>query len=472
MFFEGARGQFFRPLNSKYREIVALCIAQLYRRQFTSLADYGQSLSRQQVTDIFTDSVVRSGHNYADDDELIASDPRKLAAWIFQQLRETGWIEERADAVSMTSSFGLSGVGRNFAQAFCIDNTQQVRTHHRNTRNTRNALKGFASTGDIHDLLDAVEHSERIVADFSDVIVELEERRNQLIHEVQQHDDIDQAAEYFFEFMEKRFEPDLAVRLSADSVERYRDEILSLIRDIRKSPKGRRLDIERRLRALKLAGFSESDIWYEQLLRMIESRLRNACEIMLPSLRDALASFTQRADAIIRQLSQLSTKTGASVSDALGRVRAMSLSEKDQLLASVSQRFSNYQVALVDPAQIRPIRRRRTEKLQQVNASDIRLTEQDQQRLYVRSVLENAFSVSDRNLREAFERLVAANASSADFAIEDVQDFIMTTQIVSMGANVGSHVTQFCVEATGETTSDAFFNHRDVFAVQKVEQKS
>jgi hypothetical protein len=221
-----------------------------------------------------------------------------------------------------------------------------------------------------------------------------------------------------------------------------------------------------------LAGFSDTDIWYEQLLRMIESRLRNACEIMLPSLRDALASFTQRADAIIRQLSQLSTKTGASVSDALGRIRGLSLLEKEQLLASVSQQFSNYQIALVDPAQIRPIRRRRTEKLQQVNVSDVRLSEQDQQRLYVRSVLENAFSVSDRDLREAFERLVAANASSANFAIEDVQDFIMTTQIVSMGANVGNHVTQFCVEATGETTSDAFFNHRDVFAVHKAEQKS
>jgi len=469
MFFEGARGQFFRPLNSKYREVVAACIAQLYRRQFTSLADYGQSLSRQQITDIFTDAVVRSEHVFVDDDELVASDPRKLGGWIFQQLRETGWIEERADAISMTSSFGLSGIGRNFAHAFCTDHTHQVRTHHRNTRNTRNALKGFASTGDVHDLLDAVEHSERIVADFSDVIVELEERRNQLIHEVQQHDDIDQAAEYFFEFMEKRFEPDLAVRLSADSVERYRDEILSIIREIRKQPKARRLDIERRLRALKLAGFSESDIWYDQLLRMIESRLRNACEIMLPSLRDALTNFTQRADAIIRQLSQLGSKSGVSVSDTLAELRKLPEAERTRRLASVSSAFGNYQVALVDPAQVRPFKRRQVERVHSEKAKEVMLSEQEQKALFVKTVLENAFSVSDRDIRAAFEQACVDTSSSSSLRVSSVSDFLMATQVVSMGANVGSDVARYEVTATDEIVGDEFFLQRDVFKFSKVE---
>ena len=59
----------------------------------------------------------------------------------------------------------------------------RFRTRHRNTRNTRNSLKSFLDRGEVYDLLDAYEYSERIVSAFSDVIAELDERRRRLVRE-------------------------------------------------------------------------------------------------------------------------------------------------------------------------------------------------------------------------------------------------------------------------------------------------
>lgn len=469
IFFESSRSQFFRPLNSKYREVVAQCLAQLYRRQFTSLADYGQSLSRQQILDAFTDVIVRSGFVYEDEGELLASDPRKLATWVFNQLKETGWIEERADAITMTSAFGLSPVGRKFAHALVDDSSTQVRTHHRNTRNTRNALKSFSTAFDIHDLLDAVEYSERIVADFSDLIVELEERRNQLIEEVKIKQDASEAIDHFFDFMERRFEPDLAVRLSADSVERYRDEILGLVNDIRKAPKAKRLELERRLRALHLQGFSDNDIWYEQLLRMIEQRLRNACEIMLPAVRDALSNFTQRADAIIRQLSTVSHASKASAADVVSQLGQLSADERAERVQRVGAQMQLHRISLVDPSVVKPIERRRVERLVREVNERVELSEETQRGLNVASVLENAFSIGDKRFRGGLASLLDGKSSgdSEAFQISSVDEFLTTAQLVSAGSKSDSAGEEFVLEYLGEQVSDDFFERRDRFSIKR-----
>ena len=101
----------------------------------------------------------------------------------------------------------------------------RFRTRHRNTRNTCNALRSFLEKHEPSDLLDAYEYSERIVSDFSDVIAELEERKRELIRDVEAQQLVQRASEEFFEFMEKRFMPDLALRFSESSVIKYRDEL-------------------------------------------------------------------------------------------------------------------------------------------------------------------------------------------------------------------------------------------------------
>src|SRR5690554_8227552 len=96
-------------------------------------------------------------------------------------------------------------------------------TRHRNTRNVRNSLASFLERGDVYDLLDAYENSEHIISDFTDVISELEERKRDLVKEMEQHLLLEYDSQAFFDFMENRFQPDVSVRLSADNVEKHRE---------------------------------------------------------------------------------------------------------------------------------------------------------------------------------------------------------------------------------------------------------
>src|SRR5690606_27550098 len=161
--------------------------------------------------------------------------------------------------------------------------------------------------GDSYVLLDAYEYSERIISDFTDVIAELEERKRDLVREMEDQLLVQRASEAFFDFMENRFQPDLSVRLSADNVEKHRDQISQLIAGIRKRDKTFTANAERRLRELlpELAQEGQSVLW--NILDGIDQRLRNASDIMLPALRKALQSFTKRADIIIRQMSYLAS---------------------------------------------------------------------------------------------------------------------------------------------------------------------
>lgn len=57
------------------------------------------------------------------------------------------------------------------------------------------------------------------------------------MREVESRQLIQQASDEFFDFMETVFNPDLEVRLSADSVEKYRDQIADVIAKFRRKKK-------------------------------------------------------------------------------------------------------------------------------------------------------------------------------------------------------------------------------------------
>ncbi len=470
MFFSDSRVNFFRPLNGKSRELVALCIGVLYKRQYTSLADYGQSLNKQQIIDAFSDAVANS-HIVVDDmDEGFFSDPRKHAAWIFSQLRECGWLDERVDAIRMTSSFGLSSVGRTFANAFVTDKGRDVRTHHRNTRNTRNALKAFCAGFDVHDLLDATEYSERIISDFSDIIAELEDRRNHLIEQVQQEDAATVAAQAFFDFLEDRFEPDLAVRLSVDSVERYRDDILGIITDVRGLDRTRRLQIERDLRALKLQGFHDHDIWYEQLLKMIEQRLRNACDIMLPAVRDALSSFTSRADAIIRQLASISDRAHSSSAELVTNYGALSAERKRVISTNLNHHFQNISINLIDAQQIKLSKPRTRDVIHCITENEVRIDREAQQDLRLRHLYDNAFTMGTTDLHTQINELFSGETMSSEAILaSNPIELLALVNIVGVGSDSGAKRAEFELSYANKTTSDEYFSRRDVFTIKRRE---
>lgn len=220
-FFTVERTHFFRPLAGKYREQVIACLRALYSRLYSAAADYSRIVQRDLVVEVFQEAITRTPVLDASEDDTLlpVRGDREQAGWMLNLLLEYGWLERQVDEVTLTSTYAFSRIGRLFTQPMHEPEGGRFRTRHRNTRNACNALRSFLDKPehDASDLLDAYEYSERIVSDFSDVIAELEERKRELLRDVEAQHLVQRAADELFDFMEKRFMPDLAVRFSEDT---------------------------------------------------------------------------------------------------------------------------------------------------------------------------------------------------------------------------------------------------------------
>jgi hypothetical protein len=278
----------------------------LYARLYSSLADYSRVVGRDLVLEAFQEAITRTPvlDDLEDDKSLPVRDDREQATWVLKLLIDHGWLELHVDEISLTSTYSFSRIGRLFTQPMAELAGGRFRTRHRNTRNTCSALRSFLEKREVYDLLDAYEYSERIVSDFSDVIAELEDRKRQLVREVEAQQLVHRASDEFFEFMEKRFMPDLALRFSEDSVVKYREELDDLLRRARAQRRETKTAAENELRrvAPELVTQGKRSV-YLTILDQIESRLRSAADLMLPALRQSLHGFTRRADILLRQLS-------------------------------------------------------------------------------------------------------------------------------------------------------------------------
>ncbi|KZY90079.1 ferrochelatase, partial [Oleiphilus sp. HI0073] len=357
MFFKEERLNFFKPLVSKYREQIAQCLSLLYERQYSSNADYGSSLSRDQLIEVFEEALARSSNHIFEEDDGLQEQRfksgREQGSWVLNQLIDAGWIERQVDPATLQSTFPFSRMGRIFTLALLEADNTQIRTRHRNTRNTLNALEAFSNRGEVYDLLDAYEYSERIITDFTDIISELEERKRELVKEVESQQLIQQATDQFFDFMEKRFKPDIAVRLSADSVEKHREDINKAISKIKRKKREEKADAERRLRKTvpELCDANESFLMH--ILDTIDQRMRNASDIMLPALRRSLHGFTRRADIIIRQLSYMNSHSGNDLVEICRELGDLPDSEYAERLLAAAELLSPMSLKFVDPAQVK-----------------------------------------------------------------------------------------------------------------------
>lgn len=299
-FFTVERTHFFRPLAGKYREQVIACLRALYSRLYSAEADYSRIVQRDLVVEVFQEAITRTPVLDASEDDTLlpVRGDREQAGWMLNLLLEYGWLERQVDEVTLTSTYAFSRIGRLFTQPMHELEGGRFRTRHRNTRNACNALRSFLDKPehDASDLLDAYEYSERIVSNFSDVIAELEERKRELLRDVEAQHLVQRAADELFDFMEKRFMPDLAVRFSEDSVIKYREELDGLLRRARAQRRDTKAAVERELRRIApelVTGPRESV--YVQVLNQIENRLHSAADTMLPALRHSLHGVTRRA---------------------------------------------------------------------------------------------------------------------------------------------------------------------------------
>jgi hypothetical protein len=476
-FFVNERTHFFRPLTGKYREQVMACLRALYARLYSSLADYSRIVAREHVLEVFQESITRTPvlDGSEDDGGLPVRGDREQANWMLNVLLEYGWLERHVDEVTLTSTYAFSRIGRLFTQPMHDLEVGRFRTRHRNTRNTCNALRSFLDKPEheVSDLLDAYEYSERIVSDFSDVIAELEERKRELIRDVEAQQLVQRASEEFFDFMEKRFMPDLAVRFSEDSVVKYRDELDGLLRSARRQRKEVKVKVERELRRLAPELIVDAKLSvYIQVLNQIESRLHSAADTMLPALRNALHGFTRRADILLRQLS-FSQASQHLLLDAFDDLAQLSEEERNQLLSAAGEHLSALDVGFVDPDHLRLYtteRRRVVDRTAEAEADDT----ESRRRLFIEQALERAFAVNNRQL---YDYLVTAlsgghEVRTIDLPIRDARELLYAAHAIEAGASGwGSNAGyRFDIRETHHRVSNEYYLGMDDFVISVVDE--
>jgi hypothetical protein len=474
MLFENERLHFFRPLTGKYREQVVACLRVLYARLYSSLADYSRVVGRDLVLEAFQEAITRTPvlDDLEDDKSLPVRDDREQATWVLKLLIDHGWLELHVDEISLTSTYSFSRIGRLFTQPMAELAGGRFRTRHRNTRNTCSALRSFLEKREVYDLLDAYEYSERIVSDFSDVIAELEDRKRQLVREVEAQQLVHRASDEFFEFMEKRFMPDLALRFSEDSVVKYREELDDLLRRARAQRRETKTAAENELRrvAPELVTQGKRSV-YLTILDQIESRLRSAADLMLPALRQSLHGFTRRADILLRQLS-FSEASQHSLLEAFEVLAGLSEAEQDLHLAVVADHLVVLDVGFVDPDHLllhSTERKRSVQTRAEVVARDEPAA---RRRLFVEQALERAFA---KNNRQLYDYVVATLAGGHEIRtttlpIRDARELLYAAHALEVGAAGWEDMgLRFEVRGTGRRVNTEFFSAMDEFVVRIVE---
>lgn len=472
-FFVDERLHFFRPLTGKYREQVMACLRELYARLYSSLADYSRVVQRDLVIEVFQDAIARTPI-FDEADDVLAPAPRgerEQASWMLNLLLEYGWIERHVDEATLTSTYAFSRIGRLFTQPMHELQSGRFRTRHRNTRNTCSALRSFLEKKEVYDLLDAYEHSERIVADFTDVIAELDERKRELVRETKTQQLVQRASEEFFDFMEKRFIPDLAVRFSEDSVVKYRDELDGLLRGARQQRRETKATVERELRRVApelIQQGAPSVYWY--VLEQIESRLHSAADTMLPALRSALHGFTRRADILLRQLS-FSEASQHQLLDAFAELSKLPPAEQDERFTRAAEHMALLEVGFVDPDNLRLYNLERKRVVNTSVETEMPDNPEARRRLFVEQALERAFAVNNKQLYEYVVEALAGGHElrTSTLPIADARQLLYSAHAIELGsANAANYGYHFEVRETGRRTRNEYFDRMDEFVIRVV----
>ncbi len=491
MFFLENRKHFFRPLIGKYREQVMECLRILYARLYGEQADYSRAFTQEQLLEVFQEAITRAPVlDEEDGGDFIApsKNEREQAHWVRNLLLEHGWLECHADETTLQSTYGFSRVGRLFTQPMVETAGAGFRTRHRNTRNTRNALQSFIELGDVYDLLDAYEASARIVSDFSDIISELDERKRQLVKEVEAQQVIQQASDEFFEFMEQRFMPDLAIRLSTDSVEKHREEIQQIIAKARRKRNDfkSKAEVDLRKMAPELRTADNASV-YLKILDGIETRMLSASEIMLPALRLALHSFTRRADIIIRQLSYSSYGEKGSLAALCQMLAETSDEDKQVKLEAMAEAMSGLSFSFVDPDT--SLRINNTPRKRLVNTAvetQGQIDRESRKKLFVQQVLEKAFQVNNIEQIEYVVKVLqdGHRVHSQHLPISNANELLMVAHIIEIAA-AGNGSSEFsfkirCIQnlepevyysQTEHNTKTDYYTKTDDFIIELVENE-
>lgn len=284
---------------------------------------------------------------------------------------------------------------------------------------------------------------------------------------------IQQATQQFFDFMEKRFQPDIQVRLSADSVEKHREDINKVIKKIRRKSKADKAEAEGKLRRTVPDLCSEHQSFLFYILDHIEQRMRKAVDTMLPALRRALHSFTKRADIIMRQLSYLSHQRNSNLVDVCKELSDLSEEEYQQRLNAAADSMSTLQIKLIDPASIKLLERKE-KAIVDTSINEAQAIDKESQReLMIQQLLDQAFMVNKTHMKDYLMTSLreGKKISTRELQIEDAPSLLAMAHIIEVGAvnNLSSDFS-FNIEYLGRQVEDTeYYQKYDEFMIELVE---
>ncbi|HTF84147.1 MAG TPA: Wadjet anti-phage system protein JetA family protein [Cellvibrio sp.] len=290
--------------------------------------------------------------------------------------------------------------------------------------------------------------------------------------------------------MYKVFKPDLEVRLSADSVEKYRDQIADIIKGIRRkrkygqgdpeiAAKDWRAVMEIRLRKLLPQRTVPHVSLLDTLLQTIESRLRNACEVMLPALRRALNTFTQRADIIIRQLSYIHAQGSDNIVDVCRQLSQLTEEQQNAIFEQYHADLNGMQLAFIDPGQIQLRTPWQKTVVRSSVDQDKALDPVAQKEIFIQQALDRAFIVQGSAVRDYIHSALAqtGRVNSRQLSASSMPELLNLAHAIEVGAinNLSSElrfeVTQSAdwLASMPRIEQDDYFVRRDEFVITLIE---
>ena len=402
--FASASTQFFRPLTLKRRRLIAACIRAFFQRLYGSHADYRSLLGREELRDLFVQTIQsEAACAEVDDDpgeEGFApgdlADEQKMASAFIRQLLADGWLETAEDRVRLVTAYRFTRAGKIFAQALTLADRPRERTRQRNMRSCKNALTAFIERRDVEDLLDAYEYADRVITDLSEDI--------ELFYELARKILVDAHAqgnwEAFVEFIEKRFRDEFSPRLVYDNAERHRLDITALIDRLSELPRTEVQSIDTELLlhapwAAQAAGQGGALGW---LLERIEEMVTAACRTKQPELFRAMESYIRRHVVLLSQsLFMDADGSNAALAKLIRTIGEMPPIVQVAWLESKAAAIAPMAVALYDPATVRLKTSSERTRAQTVSIVP-EITREERLRQFLRHAEERAFSLSQQDI--------------------------------------------------------------------------
>jgi hypothetical protein len=472
LFFKDKTLHFFGPLTGRFREMAVACIRNLYLRLNGPEADYSYHLTRVDVLDIFVSSI-RSAPALDDDAPMAAVAKMSVAdraAWMLKRLTDAGWIEAYMDSGTMQTAYRFTAQGRQFAAPFALRHSEII-TNTQHTRSTLSHLQSFVTklqsgAVSVGDLMIAAKLSGEIIGDFNEIIEEIVEQRRALIASVNREiQAAKQAGDNFFEFMEKRFMPDMFVRFSRDSVERYRNDILDLLDNVRGHSDQTKAVIEKELRLayphLLKEGRPSILIW---VLDLIEQRLTAACEVKIPELRAQTENFIRRARVLINHLASLAfgeIDTG-SVFSLVKRLSGFDAEQLQAILADERSRPARLTINMINPGKVRLPGRKAPRQIRTHLEKEALARPEEQRLAYIRQQLALAFRVDGASIKDFVVRQMMGGRKvrASQFIIHDAASLLGAIH-APMVASAGKTGVLFRVTPVDDPVENDYFTSHD-----------